>query len=69
MILDVFAEEGGVGEAELVAHLLDTEVGMAQVVADLLHDVFCHPLVGRLARVALADGRKVFGRDAEVCGI
>ena len=56
MILNVFAEEGGVGEAELVAHLLDAEVGMAQVVADFLHDMFRHPLVGGLTRIALADG-------------
>ena len=55
MVLDVFAEEGWVGEAEAVADLLDAEVGLAQVVADVLQHLLRDPLVGGLARVLLAD--------------
>ena len=36
MVLDVLTEERWVGEAQLVADLLDAEVGLLQIVADIL---------------------------------
>ena len=49
MILDIFAEEGWIGEAEAVADLLDAEVGLAQVVADVLQYLLGNPFVSGLA--------------------
>jgi hypothetical protein len=49
MVFDILAEEGGVGESEAVADLLDAEVGLTQIVADVLQHLFCYPLVGGLA--------------------
>ena len=69
MILDIFAEEGWIGEAEAVADLLDAEVGLAQVVADILQHMFRDPFVGGLAGVLLADSREVFWRDTQFAGI
>ena len=69
MVLDVLAKEGWIGETEAVADLLDAEVGLAQVVADVLQYLLRNPLVGGLAGVLLADGGEVFGRDTEFAGI
>ena len=55
MVFDILAEEGGVGESEAVADLLDAEVGLTQIVADVLQHLFCYPLVGGLAGILLAD--------------
>ena len=48
MGLDILAEEGGVGKAEQVADLLDAQVGLLQIVADVLHHMLGDPLIGRL---------------------
>ena len=69
MVLHVLAEERSIGEAQAVANLLDAEVGMAEIVSDVFQYMFRHPLAGRLARVFLANGSKVFRRDEEVVGI
>jgi hypothetical protein len=65
MLFHVFPEEGGIGETELVADLLDAVVGLLQVVADVLNDMFRYPFVSGLPGILLADGREVFGRYAE----
>ena len=54
MLLHVFAEEGRVGETQQVANLLDAVVGLLQVIADVLQDVFRNPFAGSLAGVLLA---------------
>ena len=64
-----FAKEGSVGEAEQVANLLDAVVGLLQVIADVLQDVFRNPFVGGFARMLLAESREVFGRDTELVGV
>ena len=64
-----FAKEGSVGETEEVANLLDAVVGLLQVIADVLKDVFRNPFVGGFARMLLAESREVFGRDTEFVGI
>jgi hypothetical protein len=64
-----FAKEGSVGETEQVANLLDAVVGLLQVIADVLQDVFRNPFVGGFARMLLAESREVFGRDTEFVGI
>jgi hypothetical protein len=69
MILDIFAEEGGVGETKAVANELDAKVGLTQVIADILQYLLCNPFVGGLARILLADSGKVFGRDTKLVGI
>ena len=69
MFLHVLAEEGGVGEAQMHADLLDGEVGLLQVVADVFQHMLANPFVGSLARMLLADGREVFGRDAQFVGV
>ena len=69
MVLHVLAEERSIGEAQAVANLLDAEVGMAEIVSNVFQHMFRHPLAGRLARIFLADGSKVFRRDEEVVGI
>ena len=62
MVLDVFSKKGGIGESEAVTDLFDTQIGLAQVVADVLQHLLRNPLVGGLARVFLAEDREVFGR-------
>ena len=69
MLLDVFAEERRIGETKTIAYLLDAQVGLFQAVANVLQDVFGNPLVGRLARLLLADDRQVLGRDAQLVGV
>ena len=69
MIFHVFAKERGVGKSEFVADLLNTEICLTQVVTDILQHMFCNPFVSGLARILLADGREVFGRDAKFAGI
>ena len=69
MIFHIFTKEGWVGKCEFVADLLDAEICLPQVVTDILQHMFCNPLVGGLARILLADGREVFGRDAKFAGI
>ena len=63
VLTDVLAEEGGVGETKLVANLLDAEVCLHQIIPYVLYDMLGNPFVGGLARVFLADGGEVFGRD------
>ena len=55
MIFHVFAKERGIGKCKFVADLLDTEICLTQVVADVLQHLFCYPFVGGLARILLAD--------------
>ena len=69
MLFYVFAEKRGVWEAETVADLLHAEVGLAEVVAYVLHDVFGNPLIGRLARLFLADNGQILGRNTELAGV
>ena len=69
MVFDVLAEIRGIGESESVANLLDAQVGLTQVVANVLHYMFRNPFVGGPTRVLLADGREVFRRDTEVIGV
>lgn len=69
MFLDIFAEEGGVGEAEYITDLLDAVVGLLQIIADVLNHMFCNPFVGGFSRMFLEKHREVFGRDAEFFGI
>ena len=69
MLLDVFAEEGGVGKSETVADLFDAEVGLTQVVADVFEYLFTYPLIGGLTGVLLANGREVFWRYAQFAGV
>ena len=69
MLFHVFAKEGGIGECEFVADLLDTEIRLPQVVTDILQHMFCNPLVGGLARILLADSSKVFGGNTKFAGI
>ena len=69
MLLHILSEEGGIGESHLVADLLDAEVGLPQIVADVLHDMFRDPLVGGLPRLFLTDDRQVFGRYAQLAGV
>ena len=69
MILDVLTEEGRIWEAEAVTNLLDAEVGLAQVVADVFQYLFCNPFVSGLARAFLADSCEIFGRNAELTGV
>ena len=35
MFLDVFAEERGVGKTDQVAYLLDTIIGLLQIISDM----------------------------------
>ena len=60
MVFHVFAKERGIGKSELVTNLLDTEICLTQVVADVLQHLFCNPLVSGLAGVLLADSSQVF---------
>ena len=60
MLLDVFAEERGVGEAEEVSHLLDRVVGGAQIIVHVGQRVFLDLLQGRLARMLFADDGEIF---------
>ena len=69
MIFHVFSKERGIGKCELVANLLDAEICLAQVVTNVLQHMFCNPFVSGLARILLADNRKVFGRDTKFAGI
>ena len=48
MIFYVFAKKGWVRETEAITDLLDTEVGLLQVVTDIFHDMFRNPFVGSL---------------------
>ena len=56
MLADELTEERGVGKAELVAYLLDAQVGGLQIVAYVLQHVLLYPLVGGPSGVVLADG-------------
>ena len=61
MIFHVFTKKGWVRKTEAIADLLDAQVGLLQVVTDILHDVLRNPFVGSLPGVSLTDGREVLG--------
>jgi hypothetical protein len=61
MIFHVSTKEGGIGKGEFVTNLLDTEICLPQVVADVFQHLFCNPFVSGLARILLADSCQVFG--------
>ena len=61
MCLDVFAEKRRVGETQLVADLFDTQVGMLQVIDDVLQNQFRNPLVGCLTRMFFTNDGQMFG--------
>ena len=69
MVLDVLAEEGWIWETEAVADLLDAQVRLLQIVADVFQNLFCNPFVGSLAGILLADGREVFGRNTKFASV
>ena len=69
MLLHIASEERGIGESQECTDLLDAQVGLHEVIPDVLEHIFTYPLVGRLARVVLADGGEIFGRDAQLVGI
>ena len=69
VFLDVFAKERRIGKAQLMAHLLDAHIGLSQVVANVLKQVFGDPFTGCLARIILAHHGEVLRRDAEFVGI
>ena len=57
MFFYIFAKEGRIGETEQVTNFLDTVVGLLEVIADILQDVFRNPFVGGFARMLLAESR------------
>ena len=65
MFLDVFAEKRRVGEIHNFAYLFDTQVGIAEIMANLFQHRLGNPFARRLAGICLADRQKVFGRNAE----
>ena len=48
MLLDIFAEETGIGKAQPGTDFLDVQVCVAQIVGDVGESVLAYPVVGRL---------------------
>lgn len=69
MLFHIFAEERGVGETEAVTDLLDAQVGLLEIVADILQHMLLNPFVGGSARVLLANDGEILGRDAKLAGV
>ena len=53
MRLHVLAKEGRIGESQFITNLLDAEVSMLQIVADVLQHVFTNPLISGLTGFVL----------------
>lgn len=68
MFLHILGKKRCIWEAKYVAHFLDAQVGLAQIVANVFHLMLCYPRVGRLPRIAFAHSREVFWRDTEFVG-
>ena len=69
MLTHIAAEMRHVGETELGRNLLDGQVGVAQVEADVLGGVLYHPVRGRLVAVLQAEHGEVLRRDGQLAGI
>ena len=69
MLFHILAKERRIRELQLVAHLLDAQVGLTQIVTNVLEHMFPNPFRGCLVRVLLANCREILGRDAKFVGI
>ena len=61
MLPDILTEEGGVRETEPIADLFYAEIGLFQIISDILQDMLCYPFVGSLTRMLLAYKSEIFG--------
>lgn len=68
MFLHILGKKRCIGETKHIAHFLDAQVGLAQIVANVFHLMFCYPCVSCLPRIAFAHSREVFWRDTEFVG-
>jgi len=68
VLLDELAEEGEVGEVEVVAYFLDGLAAVAQLLADGSGDGLVDEVKGRAARLFLHALGEVFWRDVQHVG-
>ena len=61
MFPHILAEERGVGETEYITDLLDTIVGLFQIIADVFKYMFCYPFAGSLAGMLLTYKSEMLG--------
>ena len=68
MVLEVLAEEGGVGEVQVVGYLLHRHVSEAQTALNGFHGEELDDVAGVAVDGVLEQARQVFGRDSELAG-
>ena len=64
LVLDIFSEEGDVGETQSEGNFLDAEVCVAQLADYVLYDKLVNPTGGCASRELFANGAEILRRDA-----